>query len=119
MSVVIVSLQRSVHGNISFMYETCSVSCHRPVTTYRARLFIPKECNMLCQLSSSHYNGQSMVIYLFGINHLHQLSSSHDNSQSMVKYPSSMKHAPSIVIVSGQWSEHGYISFMYDICCDV
>ena len=31
---------------------------------------------------------------------LGQLSSSHDNGQSMVIYPSSMKHALSLVIVS-------------------
>ena len=40
-SVVIVSLQRSEHGNISLRYEPCSVSC----------------------LLSSSDNGQSMVIY--------------------------------------------------------
>ena len=32
-SVVIVSLQRSEHGNVFFRYETCSVSCHRLMTT--------------------------------------------------------------------------------------
>ena len=51
-----------VHGNISFMFETCSDSCHGLITTDRAWLFITKICNMLCQLSSSHDNGQSMVI---------------------------------------------------------
>ena len=30
--VVIVLLQRSEHGNISFIFETCSVSCHRLMT---------------------------------------------------------------------------------------
>ena len=44
---------------------------------------------------------------------LRQLSSSHDNGQSMVIYPSRMKHARSVVIVSKQLSEHGDISYMY------
>ena len=63
---------------------------------------------MLRQLSSSHDNGQSMVIYPSGMNHAPQLSSSHDNDQSMVIYPSCIKHAPlvgmnhapSVIIVS-------------------
>ena len=40
--VVIASLQRSEHGYSSLRYETCSVSCHRLMTTVRAWLFIPK-----------------------------------------------------------------------------
>ena len=50
-----------------------------------------------------------------------QLLSSHDNCQSMVIYHSCMKDVPSVVIVSCQRSEHGYISFMYETCsvsCD-
>ena len=46
---------------------------------------------------------------------------SHDISQSMVIYPSSMKHVPSVVIVSWQRSEHGNISLMSETCsisCD-
>ena len=39
-SVVIVSWQRSEHGYSSLRYETCSVSCHRLMTTVRAWLFI-------------------------------------------------------------------------------
>ena len=46
-SVVIVSWQRSEHGNISLRYEPCSVSC----------------------LLSSSDNGQSIVIYPYGMNH--------------------------------------------------
>ena len=65
------------HGSISLVYETCSVSFHCLMTTDRAWLFIPKICNMLCQLSSSNDNGQSRVIP-----------------------PSSMKHNRSAVIVS-------------------
>ena len=61
-SFVIVSSHRSEHGYISSMYETCSVSCHRLVTTVRAWFLIPKVRNILCELSSSHDNGQSMVI---------------------------------------------------------
>ena len=90
-SVVIVLWQRSVHGSISLMYETCSVSFHRLMTTDRAWLF----------------NGQSMVM-------LCQLSSSNDNGQSRVIPPSSMKHAPSAVKVSWQLSEHGSVFVRYD-----
>ena len=66
---------------------------------------------MLCQLPSSHDNGQSIVMYSTGSVNFHrlmttdrawlftpkicnmlcQLSSSHDNGQSMVIYPSCMK----------------------------
>ena len=80
-SVVIASWQRTEHGKTSLRYKTCTVSCHRLMTTVRvwwyssimshalsvatvrAWLFIPKVWNMLRQLSSSHDNGQSMVIY--------------------------------------------------------
>ena len=102
LSVGIVSWQRSEHGYSSLRHETCfvschrfmqrsehvysslryekgSVSCHRPISTVRACLFIPKVWKRLCQLSSSHINGQSMVMYSSG-----------------------MKHAPAVVIVSWQ-----------------
>ena len=88
----IVSWQRSGHGYISLKYETCSVCCHHLMTTDRAWLFIPKVWNMLCWLSS------------------------HDNGLSMGIYPSGMKHAPSIVIVSCQWTEHGYSSLRHETC---
>ena len=164
-SVVIASWQRSEHGYLSLVYETCSVSCYRLMTTVRAWLFIPNVWNMLRQLSSSHDKGQSMVIHPEGMNHAptiyivtwqrsehgysslkyetcsdschrdmttfrawlfipkvwnmpRQLSSSHDNDQSMVIHPLGMKHAPLVVIVTWQWSEHGYISFMYETCSD-
>ena len=90
-TVVIVTWQRSEHGYSSLRYETCSDSCHRDMTTVRAWLFIPKVWNMLRQLSSWHDNGQSMVIHPWG-----------------------MKHAPSSVIASWQWSEHGYSSLRYE-----
>ena len=41
---------------------------------------------------------------------LHQLLSSSANGQSMVIYPFGMNHAPIVVIVSLQLSEHGIIS---------
>ena len=47
---------------------------------------------------------------------LRQLLSFHDNGQSMVIYPLGMNHAPSVVIVSGQRSEHGNISLRYEPC---
>ena len=56
-SFVIVTWQRSEHGNYSLRYETCSDSCHRDMTTVRAWLFISKVWYMLRQLSSSHDNG--------------------------------------------------------------
>ena len=49
---------------------------------------------------------------------LRQLSSSHDNGQSMVIHPEGMKHAPTVDILTWQRSEHGYISFMYETCSD-
>ena len=62
-SVVIVSWQWSQHGNRSVIYETCSISCHRPMITYRALLIILNGQNMLYQLPLSQNNGQSMVMY--------------------------------------------------------
>ena len=55
---------------------------------------------MLCQLSSSHDNDQSMVIYPKGRNQAPSVVIVHDNVQSMVIHPSVMKHAPSVVNVS-------------------
>ena len=63
-TVDIVSWQRTEHGYSSLKYETCSDSCHRDMTTVRAWLFISKVWNMLRQLTSSHDNGQSIVIHL-------------------------------------------------------
>ena len=94
-TVVIVTWKRSEHSYSSLRYVTCSVSCHRDMTTVRAWLFTPKVWNMLRQLSSWHDNGQSMVNYLYGI-----------------------KHASSVVIVSWQRSEHGYWSLRYETCSD-
>ena len=62
-SLVIVSWQRSEHGNISLRYEPCSVSCYRLMTTVRAWYYIPTILTMLRQLLSSSDNGKSMVIY--------------------------------------------------------
>ena len=91
--VVIGSWQRSEHGYSSLRYETCSDSCHRDMTTVRAWVFIPKVWTMLRQLLSSCDNGQSMVIYPWGI-----------------------IHAPSVVNVLWQWSENGNISLRYEPC---
>ena len=93
LTVIIVTWQRSEHGYSSLRYETCCVSCHRLMTTVRAWIFISKVWNMLRQLSSWHNNGQSMVIHLYG-----------------------MKHAPTVVIVTWQRSEHGYSSLRYETC---
>ena len=125
-SVVILSWQRSEHGYITFivskvakitilrigkiralnesagrlfraatpvMSDSCSFRCHSFLTTDRACLYIPKVLIMHRHLSSSHYNGQSRVIY-----------------------PSIMKHAPPVIIVLWQRSEHGNISLVYETC---
>ena len=92
-SVVIVSWQRSEYGNICIRYESCSISCHRLLTTVRAWLYIPKVWIMFRQLSSSH-----------------------DNGQRMVKYPSSMTHSLSVVIVIRQRVEHGNVFLRYETC---
>ena len=49
---------------------------------------------------------------------LRQLSSSHVNGQSMVIHPEGMKQALTVDIVSGQRSEHGYSSLRYETCSD-
>ena len=124
LSVVIVSWQRSEHGYSSLRYETCSVSCHRLMTTVRAWLFIPKVWNMLRQLFSPEHGYSSLRYETCSVschrlvttvrawlfipkvwNMLRQLSSWYDNGQSMVIYHLCMKHAPTVVIVSWQWTE--------------
>ena len=47
---------------------------------------------------------------------LRLLSSSDDNGQTLVIHPSYMKHAPSVVIVWWQRTEHGYSTLRYEIC---
>ena len=49
---------------------------------------------------------------------LRQLLSSHENGQSMVIHPEGMNHAPTVVIVTGQRSEHGYSSLRYETCSE-
>ena len=61
-------------------YESCSVSCPHLMTTVRAWLFFSKLCNMLCQVSSSYENGQSMEIYHSCMKHAH----AYDNGQRLV-----------------------------------
>ena len=41
-SAVIVSCQWSEQGYLSLRYETCSISCHRLMTTVRTWLYIPE-----------------------------------------------------------------------------
>ena len=48
---------------------------------------------------------------------LHQLSSSHDNGHSMAIHPKGMKSALSVVYVSSQRAEHGYLSLTFVSCC--
>ena len=93
---------------------------------------------MLRQLSSSHDNGQRLMIplkYESCFVSCYRLMttvrawlvipkvwnmlcwlSSHDNGLSMFIYPWGMKHSLSVVIVSWQRSEHVYISLKYEIC---
>ena len=94
-TVVIMTWQRSEHGYLSLRYETCSVSCHRLMTTVRAWLFVSKIWNMFQQLSLWHDNGQSMGFHPLG-----------------------MKHLPLVVIASWQRSENGYSSLRYETCSD-
>ena len=53
---------------IQLGYESCSVSCHRLMTTDRAWLFIHTIFNMLYQLSSSHNNDQSIYFQYSAVN---------------------------------------------------
>ena len=115
-SVAIVQWQRTEHGYISRRYESCSTSCHRLMTTVRAWLFFHKVWKMLRQSSSWLDNGQSMEYIIHVWNMLRQFSSSHDNGQSIVIHTLGTNHAPSIVIISWQRSEHSNISFMWGIC---
>ena len=116
LSVVIVSWQRSEHGYSSLRYETCSVSCHRLMTTVRiGYLSLRYETCM----DSCHRDMTTVRAWLFIStvwNMPRQLSSSHDNGQSMFIHPLGMKHARSVVIASWQRSEHGYKSLRYETC---
>ena len=114
--VMLCQLQRSGHGYSSLSYETCSVSCHRHMITYRALLIILNVQNMLYQLPRSQNNCQSMVMYPQVWVMLRQLPPSHAYSQSMEMYSSVKKHAPSVFIVSWQRSEHGNVFLMYEAC---
>ena len=78
---------------VSYLREKCSVSCHRLMTTVRAWTFIPKVWIMLCQLSSSHDIGQSMIVY-------HTF----------------MKPSPTVGFVLWQRTEHCDIPLMYETC---
>ena len=80
-------------------------SVHRLMTTDVAWLFTPKVCNMLRHLQWSHDNSQIIVIPLTC-----ETRSVGCHRLSMVMYSSGKKHAPSVVIVPRQRSEHGYIS---------
>ena len=71
---------------------------------------------MLRQLSSSHDNGHSMVIYHLSIQMLRQLSSSLDNVQSIANHPYCTKHALSVAIVLEQRSEHSNVCLKYESC---
>ena len=139
-SVVIVSKQRSDHGNISLRYESCSVICLRLVTTVRAWWYITlsmKDATSVVTLSwqRSEYGNTSIINETWSVNchrlmttevawlfipkvwiMRRQLSSSHDNGQSMVIYQTSMKHVPSFVFASCQRTEHGYTSLRYETC---
>ena len=85
----------------------CSISCIHPMKTNRTCSLIANVWNKLHQLSSTYDNGQSMVIHPQVWNMLYQLSSTYDNWQRMVINPLGMKHAPWVVIISWQRSEHG------------
>ena len=111
-SVIIIAWQWAEHGDIpSGMIPVPSVV----IFSWQWSEYVKtrKVERMLHQLSSSHDNGQSMVIRLRY--ELRQLLSSHDNGQSMVISPSGMKHVPSVVTVLWQRSEHGYTTQVWNI----
>ena len=98
------------------MSETWSVSCHRLMTTVRAWWYTLSYKICPISLSSSHDNGQSMVINPFGKKHAPsvvivswQRSDRGDTRQEM-------KHALSVVIVPLQWTEHGFKSLRHETC---
>ena len=76
-SVFIVSWQRIEHGYSLLRYATCSVSCHRLMTTVRAWLYIPHVWN-----SSVSCHGLITTVWAW------------------LFIPKVMNHAPSVVIVS-------------------
>ena len=92
-TVVIVTWQRSEHGYSSLRYETCSVSCHRDMTTVNAWLFI--------LLGMKH--APSVVIVTWQ-------RSEHGNT-SLIYETYSVSF-----IVTWQRSEHGYSSLRYETC---
>ena len=114
--VVIASCQWSEHGYLSLRYETCSDSWHRLMTTVRAWLFIFKIWNMLQQLSSWHNNGQSIGFNPLGMKHAPLVVIVSWQRSEHGTNPLVMNHAPSDVIASWQRSEHGYSSLMYETC---
>ena len=83
-SVVIASWQRSEHGYSSLRYETCSDSCHRDMTTVRAWLFTLRyeTCSDSCHRDMTTVRAWLFISMVW--NKLGHLSSSHDNGQSMV-----------------------------------
>ena len=115
-SVVIVSLQRSEHGNLSLKYDSCFVSCHLLITTVRAWLYIIHVWNMLRQLSSPHDNIHSMVVNPLGMKHAPSVVIISWQWSEIDDTPLSMSHALSVAIVSWQRSEHGYLSLRYETC---
>ena len=114
LSVVFFSWQQSEQGNISFMYETCSVSCHHHMTTVRVWLYPLK--NESCSVSCHHLMTTTRArLFISKVwNMLRQLSSSNTYGQSTVIYPLIMNHAPSVVIISWQRTGHGNILFIYE-----
>ena len=116
-SFAIVSRQQSEHGKIFLRYESCSVICHRLVTTVRehGKIFLRYEsCFVICHRLTTAVRAWWYIHQVW--NMLRQLSSSNDNGQSMVIYPFGMNHAPSVEVVSWEQSEHGNISLRYKSC---
>ena len=60
-------------------------------------------------LSSSQDNGLSMVFIWPYKNMQRLLSCLRDNGLSMVLHSTDIKHAAAVVVISWQWSEHGFM----------
>ena len=99
--------------NVSYLRNTlpCSDRCHQTMATDGA-----------CFIREGYHNALTVswqrweLVNVFLMYETCQLSSSHDNGQSMVMYYSGMKHAPPVYIVSWQRSGHGCICLKYETC---
>ena len=105
--VFFVFWQRSKHDDTLLRYEACSVICHisRQPSEHRSWFLRHKTSPVSCQCLMTMERAWLLIFKIW--NMLCQLSSSHDNDQSTV-ISSYMNYALSVVIISWQWSSHGF-----------